>query len=96
MSKILKLTGVKSFTGPFTNQIIVERGKTCRVTDAIAEKIMKGSRRNAESEAVPYWTEMPEGTDVDYDFAPADVVKQAETPQADTKTKTVARTRQRA
>jgi len=96
MSKILKLTGVKTFTSSFTNQIIVARGETCRVTEAIAAKVLKGSRRNAEGEPVAYWTEMPEGSEVTHDFAPAETAPVAAVAQAEVKTKTVARTRQRA
>lgn len=109
MSKILKLTGIKVFTTSVCKGTLVQKGQTVKFSDAVADKLLKSFRRNAEGDPVPYWTEMPEDTVPDHNFDGTPQVEMKTTvqiaPQADsTETakavaKTVARsktTRQRA
>lgn len=70
MSKLLKLTGLKSFTSSLAGlAITVQRNEVVRVSDADAEKLEKGHRRDLEGNRVAYWTE-PSMSDktVNHDF----------------------------
>lgn len=68
MSKVLKLSGLKSFTGPFTGGVVVQKGEVIRVTDAVAAKIEEGGRNNSEGEKIHYWVEPTASDKVNHDF----------------------------
>jgi hypothetical protein len=73
MAKVLKLTGLKTYTGKATGgSISMVKGQTARFSDVIANEVLKGGRLNSDKELVPYWEEVGE-TDPTYDFTVATV-----------------------
>lgn len=77
MSKLLKLTGIASFSCPAFRAEIVKKGQVVRVDDSLADKLSKGSRRNNEGEDVPYWTESHDGGEPAFDFSTVAAQKDA-------------------
>jgi hypothetical protein len=72
MSKLLKLTGLKSFTTPAFNEVVVQKGQIIRVSDKLARALEKGKKNGKEedSDPIPYWSEplLSEAGKVDHDF----------------------------
>lgn len=72
MSKLLKLTGLKSYTAPALGEVVVQKGQIIRVSDKIARLLEKGQKapKSADDEPTPYFTEptISEANKVDIDF----------------------------
>ncbi len=78
MSKVLKLTGLKSWTGSVSNSNVVRKGEIARFDDDVAAKVMAGKRLNSDGEPVPYWVEVEGETTPKYDFStPVDSAEEA-------------------
>lgn len=68
MSKVLQLTGIKSYVGPRTKNEIVRQGETAKFSDADADAIIDSTSMGDHGETIPVWTK----SDVDtptHDFA---------------------------
>lgn len=94
MSKLLKLTGLKSYTAPALGEVVVQKGQIIRVSDKIARLLEKGQKnpKSADDEPIPYFTEptISEAGKVDIDFTipkptEADEPDEDETPPAPTR-----------
>jgi hypothetical protein len=69
MSKVLKLTGLATYTSAAVNHELVKKGQKVRFSDTMAERVMKKGRYNADNEFTPYFAEQPVGTPFDMDFS---------------------------
>ena len=68
MSKILKLSGVKTFIASPTRGVTLVKGQTAKFTDTVGMRLLKSQRKDKENNPLPYFTEM-EGGKVDFDFS---------------------------
>lgn len=65
----LKLTGIKTYTGPATKGAAIKKGEVCKFDDAVAEQIKLGSRVNGDGEPIPFFTKPDADDKVTRDFS---------------------------
>lgn len=82
MSKVLKLTGLKSYTTPAFGEQVVLKGQIIRVSDKLARALTKGQKnaKDEDSDPILYFTEpaISEAGKVDIDFTAPKVVEPEE------------------
>lgn len=71
MSKLVKLTGLKSYIGGIVGNFNIEHGDIIRVSDEDADRLLNAERQGPpEVDPIKYFTEVKEGPNVyvKYDF----------------------------